>query len=70
MLAELNPEGAVEDLADAVVARSKRIGLLHEVEAEMTAAARREVIAARSRRGVDPAAADRVLRRLDLRSVR
>ncbi|MFI6985945.1 hypothetical protein ACIBSV_46315 [Embleya sp. NPDC050154] len=38
--------------ADAVVERSRRIKLLHEIEAEMTAAARREVIAARSRRGV------------------
>jgi len=36
----------------------------------MTAAARREVIAARTRRGVDPAAADGCCNRLDLRSVR
>ncbi|MYW03934.1 Na+/H+ antiporter [Streptomyces sp. SID3343] len=70
LLAELTPDGAVEELADAVIARSKRIKLLHEIEGEMNAAARREVIAARSRRGVDPAAADRVLRRLDLRSMR
>ncbi|MFF7243811.1 Na+/H+ antiporter [Embleya sp. NPDC008237] len=70
LLAELKPEGTPEELADTVVERSRRIKLLHEIEAEMTAAARREVIAARGRRGVDPAAADRVLRRLDLRSMR
>jgi len=70
MLSELDPQGPDEELAQAVVERSQRIKLLHEIEAEMTAAARREVIDARTRRGVDPAAADRVLHRLDLRSVR
>jgi CPA1 family monovalent cation:H+ antiporter len=40
------------------------------VYAEMLAAARREVLLARIEPGTDPAAADEVLRQLDLRSVR
>jgi len=38
------------------------------VYAEMLAAARQEVLRARSEPGTDPAAADDVLRQLDLRS--
>lgn len=42
---------------------------LREIEAELLAVARRSVLTERNERGADPAAADRVLRRLDLRSV-
>jgi CPA1 family monovalent cation:H+ antiporter len=43
--------------------------LMMEVQADALAAARAEVLAARREPGVDPEAADRVLRRLDLRTV-
>ncbi|GAA4199896.1 cation:proton antiporter [Actinocatenispora rupis] len=50
---------------------ARRMALRHELvglEAELLSVARREVLEERQR-GADPAAADRVLRRLDLRSV-
>jgi hypothetical protein len=43
--------------------------LMLDVQADALAAAREEVLAARREPGVDPEAADRVLRRLDLRTV-
>jgi CPA1 family monovalent cation:H+ antiporter len=47
----------------------KRASALQEVQASALAAARAEVLAARGEPGTDPEAADRVLRRLDLRTV-
>ena len=47
--------------------RSRRLAV--DVQADALAAAREEVLAARREPGVDPEAADRVLRRLDLRTV-
>ncbi len=47
----------------------ERRRVLERVHADALSAARREVLAARTERGTDPAAADRVLRRLDLQAV-
>ena len=50
---------------DVVEARD----VTQRVQSEALAAARAEVLAARREPGIDPEAADRVLRRLDLRTV-
>jgi monovalent cation/hydrogen antiporter len=57
-----------EDREHAEAVRRHRAVVL-DVQAEALAAARAEVLAARREPGVDPEAADRVLRRLDLRTV-
>lgn len=57
-----------EDRARLATVKKAR-DLLTRVQAEALAAARAEVLAARREPGTDPEAADRVLHRLDLRSV-
>ncbi len=47
--------------------RWKRV---RHIQAEMLSAARHEVLAARSEPGADPEVVDRVLRHLDVRSLR
>ena len=59
---------SAEDRERAEAVRRYR-EVVHRVQAEALAAARAEVLAARREPGVDPEAADRVLRRLDLRTV-
>jgi monovalent cation/hydrogen antiporter len=59
---------SAEDREHAETVRRYR-AVMSEVQAEALAAARAEVLAARREPGVDPEAADRVLRRLDLRTV-
>lgn len=61
------PESA-EDRARLAALRRGR-DVVHRIQASALAAARAEVLAARREPGVDPEAADRVLRRLDLRTV-
>ncbi|MCZ2526491.1 Na+/H+ antiporter [Streptomyces sp. HB2AG] len=68
--ARINPEMADEDKRDAYRQRTRRLHELRRIEAEMLAAARHEVLAARSERGTDPEIVDRVLRQLDVRSLR
>ncbi|OZM77607.1 Na+/H+ antiporter [Pseudonocardia sp. MH-G8] len=67
--AVLRGEPATSDERDRFEAlrRGRRIAV--QVQADALAAAREEVLAARREPGVDPEAADRVLRRLDLRAV-
>jgi monovalent cation/hydrogen antiporter len=43
---------------------------VREIQREMLSAARHEVLAARSEAGADPEVVDRVLRQLDVRSLR
>lgn len=50
-------------------ARQDRLTWLADLEAEMLAAARREVIAIRRERGSDPRVVDEVLARLDARGL-
>jgi CPA1 family monovalent cation:H+ antiporter len=59
---------STEDRERAETVRRYR-EVMASVQAEALAAARAEVLAARREPGVDPEAADRVLRRLDLRTV-
>ncbi len=59
---------SAEDREHAETARRYR-AVVAAVQADALAAARAEVLAARREPGVDPEAADRVLRRLDLRTV-
>jgi monovalent cation/hydrogen antiporter len=59
---------STEDRERAETVRRYR-EVMATVQAEALAAARAEVLAARREPGVDPEAADRVLRRLDLRTV-
>jgi CPA1 family monovalent cation:H+ antiporter len=67
--AVLSGESMSEDERARFRAIRERRHTLQAIEAEALAAARAEVLAARGERGVDPEAADRVLRRLDLRTV-
>jgi CPA1 family monovalent cation:H+ antiporter len=62
--------GADPDFRTKIAERAAQVRQLDGVYAEMLAAARREVLIARTEPGTDPAAADEVLRQLDLRSVR
>ncbi|GAA3231721.1 sodium:proton antiporter [Actinocorallia longicatena] len=57
-----------DDMAEDYDQRRSHSETRDRVEAEMLAASRREVLLARAEPGVDPEAADKVLRRLDLRS--
>ncbi|MFJ6724136.1 MULTISPECIES: Na+/H+ antiporter [unclassified Streptomyces] len=50
--------------------RVKRLKRLRRIQAEMLSAARHEVVAARSEPGADPEIVDRVLRHLDVRSLK
>ncbi len=50
--------------------RRERIGLVLRIRRELMSAARREVLAARTEPGADPEVVDRVLHRLDVRSLR
>jgi CPA1 family monovalent cation:H+ antiporter len=59
---------STEDRERAETVRRYR-EVMASVQAEGAAAARAEVLAARREPGVDPEAADRVLSRLDLRTV-
>jgi hypothetical protein len=56
------------DRRQRMVARVQMIRQVDDVYAEMLTAARGAVLAARTEPGMDPAAADEVLRKLDLRS--
>ncbi|WP_245352182.1 Na+/H+ antiporter [Pseudonocardia parietis] len=65
----LSGETATEEDRQRLAAIQAVRGQLAEAEASALAAARAEVLSARREPGVDPHAADRVLRRLDLRTV-
>lgn len=57
-----------DDVQEGYEQRRMYAQIKRRVEAEMLEASRAEVLLARSEHGVDPEAADKVLRRLDLRS--
>lgn len=61
-------DGLPDDYQEQLAVRLESARKLRRIGDEMLAAARREVLAARSEPGVDPHAADTVLRRLDLKS--
>ncbi|WP_181796775.1 Na+/H+ antiporter [Streptomyces sp. WELS2] len=66
----ISPDMGEEERREAQVQRVKRIKRVRRIQNEMLSAARHEVLAARSEPGADPEIVDRVLRHLDVRSLR
>ncbi|WP_424887888.1 Na+/H+ antiporter [Streptomyces sp. XH2] len=70
MGARISPEMVDEERREAHAQRIDRLRTIQRVQGELMSAARREVLAARSEPGSDPEVVDRVLRHLDVRSLR
>ncbi|QKW05980.1 Na+/H+ antiporter [Streptomyces sp. NA04227] len=66
----ISPDMAEEERREAHQHRVERIRLLRRLNGELLSAARHEILAARSEAGADPEIVDRVLRHLDVRSMR
>ncbi|RVU15698.1 Na+/H+ antiporter [Streptomyces antnestii] len=66
----INPEMGSEERKEAHAKRVSRIKRVRRIQNEMLSAARHEVLAARNEPGADPEIVDRVLRHLDVRSLR
>ncbi|MFI0236686.1 Na+/H+ antiporter [Streptomyces sp. NPDC016845] len=66
----INPEMGAEERRATHEKRYARIKRVRRIQNEMLSAARHEVLAARSEPGADPEVVDRVLRQLDVRSLR
>ncbi|GAP47186.1 Na+/H+ antiporter [Streptomyces azureus] len=66
----ISPEVAEDERRDAYRERARRLKRVRRIQQEMLSAARHEVLAARSEPGADPEVVDRVLRHLDVRSMR
>lgn len=70
LLAMLNPEMWDEEQRENAEQWRHWAGQLRAVDTQLLSAARQEIIDARSEPGIDPTVADRMLRRLDLQSMR
>ncbi|GAA3370332.1 Na+/H+ antiporter [Streptomyces sannanensis] len=68
--ARISPDMVDEERREAHVQRQARNRLMQRIQRELLSAARHEVLAARSEPGKDPEVVDRVLRHLDVRSLR
>ncbi|MEU2430120.1 Na+/H+ antiporter [Streptomyces sp. NPDC007861] len=68
--ARISPDIVEEERREWFARRAERLGILQRVQREMLSAARHEVLAARSEPGADPEVVDRILRHLDVRSLR
>ncbi|GGV62067.1 MULTISPECIES: Na+/H+ antiporter [Streptomyces] len=66
----IDPKIADEERREAHEKRVRRLERVRRIQSEMLSAARHEVLAARSEPGADPEIVDRVLRHLDVRSLR
>ncbi|MGW0814739.1 Na+/H+ antiporter [Streptomyces viridiviolaceus] len=66
----ISPEIGEEERREAHEQRVRRLKRIRRIQGEMLSAARHEVLAARSEPGADPEIVDRVLRHLDVRSLR
>ncbi|MFE7037375.1 Na+/H+ antiporter [Streptomyces sp. NPDC057621] len=66
----ISPDLGEDERREAHEQRAQRIKLVRRVQAEMLSAARHEVLAARSEAGANPEVVDRVLRHLDVRSLK
>ncbi|MFI9345929.1 Na+/H+ antiporter [Streptomyces sp. NPDC052773] len=66
----ISPDLGEEERMEAHAQRAQRMRRVRRIEGEMLSAARHEVLAARSEPGSDPEVVDRVLRQLDVRSLR
>ncbi|MFI6283643.1 Na+/H+ antiporter [Streptomyces sp. NPDC051018] len=68
--ARISPDIVDEERRDWYSRRALRLRTVQRIQREMLSAARHEVLAARSEPGADPEIVDRVLRHLDVRSLR
>ena len=68
--ARISPEMVDEDRREAYAQRAERLRAVSRIQREMMSAARHAVLSARSETGSDPEVVDRVLRQLDVRSLR
>ncbi|MCX4693816.1 Na+/H+ antiporter [Streptomyces sp. NBC_01408] len=68
--ARISPDMVDEERREAYTQRVQRIRDVQRIQREMMSAARHEVLSARSEPGADPEIVDRVLRFLDVRSLR
>ncbi|MFF6950525.1 Na+/H+ antiporter [Streptomyces iakyrus] len=66
----ISPELADDERREAYREGARRVKRVRRIQQEMLSAARHEVLAARSEPGADPEVVDRVLRHLDVRSLR
>ncbi|OAH14435.1 Na+/H+ antiporter [Streptomyces jeddahensis] len=66
----ISPDIGDEERREAQAHRVERIRRIRRIQGEMLSAARHEVLSARSEPGADPEIVDRVLRHLDVRSLR
>ncbi|MER5751103.1 Na+/H+ antiporter [Streptomyces sp. NPDC002088] len=66
----ISPEMGEEERREAHEQRVRRLKRVRRIQAELLSAARHEVLAARNEPGADPEIVDRVLRHLDVRSLR
>ncbi|MDN3020861.1 Na+/H+ antiporter [Streptomyces sp. S.PB5] len=66
----ISPDMGDEERREAHQQRVTRLKRVRRIQGEMLSAARHEVLAARSEAGADPEIVDRVLRHLDVRSLR
>jgi CPA1 family monovalent cation:H+ antiporter len=66
----ISPEVGDGERREVYEKRVKRVKRMRRIQGEMMSAARHEVLAARSEPGADPEIVDRVLRHLDVRSLR
>ncbi|MFG6298796.1 Na+/H+ antiporter, partial [Streptomyces rochei] len=66
----ISPDVGDEERREAQEQRARRVKRIRRIQGEMLSAARHEVLAARSEPGADPEIVDRVLRHLDVRSMR
>ncbi|HEY3478439.1 MAG TPA: cation:proton antiporter, partial [Streptomyces sp.] len=68
--ARICPDIVDDERRESHAKRVKRLRTVRRIQEEMMSAARHEVLSARSQAGYDPEVVDRVLRQLDLRSMR
>ncbi|WP_437050212.1 Na+/H+ antiporter [Streptomyces sp. enrichment culture] len=66
----ISPDIGGEERREAHEQRARRVKRIRRIQGELLSAARHEVLAARSEPGADPEIVDRVLRHLDVRSLR
>ncbi|WP_089101070.1 Na+/H+ antiporter [Streptomyces hyaluromycini] len=66
----ISPDVVEDERREGHEKRMRRLKRLRRIQQEMLSAARHEVLAARSEPGADPEIVDRVLRHLDVRSLR
>ncbi|WP_329017395.1 Na+/H+ antiporter [Streptomyces sp. NBC_00690] len=68
--ARISPDIVDEDRRDWYAKRTERVRTMRRIQREMMSAARHEVLSARSEPGANPEVVDRVLRQLDVHSLR